>query len=220
MWGARHAARPPLEYGITLQRICPPGAGGLADWAGASIGWRVSGFGGLSARARPVAAPCRCGPAGRPSAAARPRPGPALPPARRAHGPRTAGAQLVRSPRSRRPGPARASMRGHPWPTRLTTRDPTRAFAPVKAPGCAGANAREFPWPTRSAARAPKLRRRRAPDTRNRRAPFRKTASASGSPRWSCGRPGWPARSPGPGPDTAPPRRTPYTPAPGWRYRP
>ena len=152
-------------------------------------------------------------------------PGPGLarpsPPALWAHAPRTAGAQLVRSPRPRRPGRALGpSMRGHPWPTRLTTRDPTRAFAPVKAPGCAGANAREFPWPTRSAARAPKLRRRRAPDTRNRRAPSRKTASASGSPRWSCGRPGWPARSPGPGPDTAPPRRTPCTPVLCWRYRP
>ena len=68
--------------------------------------------------------------------------------------------------------------------------------------------------------RCPRLRRRRAPDRRSRRAPSRKTASAAGFPRWSCGRPGSPARSPGPGPDRAPPRRTPCTPIPCSRYRP
>ena len=65
-----------------------------------------------------------------------------------------------------------------------------------------------------------RFRRRRAPGRRNRRALSRKTASASGFPRWSCGRPGWPAHSPGPAPDRAPPRRTPCTRVLCWRYRP
>jgi hypothetical protein len=59
-----------------------------------------------------------------------------------------------------------------------------------------------------------------APGTRTHPALSRKTALAAGFPRWSCGRPGWRARSPGKVLAGVPRRRTPCTPAPCWRCRP
>ncbi len=59
-----------------------------------------------------------------------------------------------------------------------------------------------------------------ARDRRSRRALFRRSASAAGSRRCSCGRRGWRARSPEPGRGTARRRRTPCTPGPCWRCRP
>ena len=59
-----------------------------------------------------------------------------------------------------------------------------------------------------------------APGTRTRRALSRRTVSNAGFPQWSYGRRGSRARSRAPGRDTAPPRRTPCTPAPCWPCRP
>jgi hypothetical protein len=64
------------------------------------------------------------------------------------------------------------------------------------------------------------LRPQPAPGRHTHPALSRKTASAAGFPRWSCGRPGWRAHSPGRVPGGVPPRRTPCTPAPCWRCRP
>ena len=101
--------------------------------------------------------------------------------------------------------------RGRPsagWFRRLGTSDwgASGGAAGVEATGGAGRKGALRPPP--------------APGMHTHPALSRKTASAAGFPRWSCGRPGWRARSPGRVPGGVPPRRTPCTPAPCWRYRP